>query len=80
MLPGLHAQLPHAALGVAQQRTERRAIGVTPFGGNALDVSMVRAQQMQGPKALMAEAPELFAGRPSIEPIDVLGLKNPGAV
>ena len=30
--------------------------------------------------ALMAKAPELFASPPSIEPIEVLGLKNSGAV
>jgi quinol monooxygenase YgiN len=31
-------------------------------------------------QALMAKAPELFAGAPSIQPIEVLGLKNSGAL
>jgi quinol monooxygenase YgiN len=40
-----------------------------------------RQAHLTGPiaQALMARAPELFAGPPSIEPIEVLGLKNPGA-
>jgi len=40
-----------------------------------------RQGHLNGPigQALMAKAPELFARRPSIEPIDVLGLKNTGA-
>jgi quinol monooxygenase YgiN len=41
-----------------------------------------RQGHLSGPiaKALMAKAPELFATPPSIEAIDVLGLKNTGAV
>jgi quinol monooxygenase YgiN len=41
-----------------------------------------RQAHLNGPiaKALMAKAPELFASPPSIEPIEVLGLKNDGAV
>ncbi|WP_395699736.1 putative quinol monooxygenase [Aquabacterium sp.] len=37
-----------------------------------------RQAHLSGPiaQALMAQAPELFAGPPSIEPIEVLGLKN----
>lgn len=37
-----------------------------------------RQAHLSGPiaQALMAKAPELFAAPPSIEPIDVLGLKN----
>jgi quinol monooxygenase YgiN len=37
-----------------------------------------RQGHLSGPiaQALMAKAPELFASPPSIEPIDVLGLKN----
>jgi len=31
-------------------------------------------------QALVAKTPELFASPPSIEPIEVLGLKNTGAV
>ena len=39
-----------------------------------------RQGHLSGPigQALMAQAPELFAKPPSIEPIDVLGLKNTG--
>ena len=41
-----------------------------------------RQAHLAGPiaKALIAKTPELFAGPPSIEPIEVLGLKNSGAV
>ncbi len=41
-----------------------------------------RQRHLSGPiaQALVANAPELFAGPPSIEPIEVLGLKNTGAV
>jgi len=40
-----------------------------------------RQAHLTGPiaQALMAKAPELFAGPPSIEKIDVLGLKNRAA-
>lgn len=40
-----------------------------------------RQAHLTGPiaQALMAKAPELFAGPPTIEPIEVLGLKNSGA-
>jgi len=39
-----------------------------------------RQGHLSGPiaQALMAQAPELFASPPSIEPIEVLGLKNTG--
>ncbi|WP_374567454.1 putative quinol monooxygenase [Ideonella sp.] len=41
-----------------------------------------RQGHLTGPiaQALMAKAPELFASPPAIEPIEVLGLKNSGAV
>lgn len=41
-----------------------------------------RQAHLAGPiaQALTAKAPELFARPPSIEPIEVLGLKNTGAV
>jgi quinol monooxygenase YgiN len=41
-----------------------------------------RQGHLAGPiaQALMAKAEELFASPPSIEPIEVLGLKNAGAV
>jgi quinol monooxygenase YgiN len=37
-----------------------------------------RRRHLDGPigQALMANAPELFAAPPSIEPVDVLGFKN----
>ncbi|HXZ45204.1 MAG TPA: antibiotic biosynthesis monooxygenase, partial [Pseudolabrys sp.] len=41
-----------------------------------------RQTHLAGPiaQALVAKTPELFASPPSIEPIEVLGLKNTGAV
>src|SRR6516164_6476313 len=38
-----------------------------------------RQKHLNGPigQALMARAPELFSSQPSIEPVDVLGSKNP---
>ena len=41
-----------------------------------------RQRHLSGPiaQALMAKAPELFAGPPKIDPIEVLGLKNDGSV
>lgn len=41
-----------------------------------------RQAHLNGPiaAALMAKAPDLFASPPSIEPIEVLGLKNSAAV
>ena len=41
-----------------------------------------RKAHLAGPiaQALMAKAPELFASPPKIDPIEVLGLKNSGAV
>lgn len=41
-----------------------------------------RQAHLAGPiaQALMARAPDLFTRAPSIEPIEVLGLKNTGAV
>lgn len=41
-----------------------------------------RQNHLSGPiaQALMAKAPELFAKPPQIDPIEVLGLKNSGAV
>jgi len=40
-----------------------------------------RQRHLSGPiaQALMAKAPELFAGPPTIDPIEVLGLKNDGS-
>lgn len=41
-----------------------------------------RQGHLSGPiaQALIAKAPELFASPPSIEPIEVLGLKNTGTL
>jgi len=41
-----------------------------------------RERHLSGPiaQALMAKAPELFAGPPTIDPIEVLGLKNDGSL
>lgn len=41
-----------------------------------------RQRHLSGPvaQALMAKAPELFAGPPTIDPIEVLGLKNDGSL
>jgi quinol monooxygenase YgiN len=51
----------------------------TTFGvSDAFRDEAGRQAHLAGPNAqtLMAKAPELFASPPSIEPIDVLGLKN----
>jgi len=55
----------------------------TTFGVfDAFNDEAGRQAHLAGPiaRALMAKAPELFASPPSIEPIEVLGLKNTGAV
>jgi len=45
---------------------------------DAFENEAARQAHLEGPiaQALMARAPELFARPPSIEPIEVLGLKN----
>jgi quinol monooxygenase YgiN len=53
----------------------------TTFGVfDAFNDEAGRQGHLSGPigQALMAQAPELFASPPSIEPIEVLGLKNNG--
>jgi len=58
-------------------------LGPTTFGVfDAFHDEAGRQGHLNGPiaKALMAKAPELFAKPPAIEPIEVLGLKNTGAV
>ncbi|HSU76902.1 MAG TPA: antibiotic biosynthesis monooxygenase [Burkholderiales bacterium] len=55
----------------------------TTFGVfDAFNDEAGRQAHLAGPiaRALMAKAPELFASPPSIEKIEVLGLKNTGAV
>ena len=60
------------------------ALRLTPstFGiFDAFEDEAGRQAHLSGPiaQALMAKAPELFAKPPSIEPIEVLGLKNAAA-
>ena len=58
-------------------------LSTTTFGVfDAFNDEAGRQAHLAGPiaKALIAKTPELFAGPPSIEPIEVLGLKNSGAV
>jgi quinol monooxygenase YgiN len=55
-------------------------LGPTTFGVfDAFADESGRQAHLQGPiaKALMGVAPELFAKPPSIEPLDVLGVKHP---
>lgn len=55
-------------------------LGPTTFGVfDAFSDENGRQAHLNGPiaKALMAQAPELFAKPPAIEPIDVLGVKLP---
>ena len=56
-------------------------LGPTTFGVfDAFTDENGRQTHLNGPiaKALMAKAPELFAKRPEIEPLEVLGAKQPG--
>jgi quinol monooxygenase YgiN len=55
-------------------RLSERVFGVF----DAFETEAHRQAHLDGPiaQALMAKAPELFATAPSIEAIDVLGLKN----
>ncbi|WP_374581726.1 putative quinol monooxygenase [Pseudoduganella sp.] len=55
-------------------RLSERVFGVF----DAFETQEARQAHLNGPiaQALMAQAPELFASPPSIEPIDVLGLKS----
>ena len=58
-------------------------LGPSTFGVfDAFDDEAGRQAHLDGPiaQALMAQAPALFASPPSIQPIEVLGLKNDGAV
>ena len=56
-------------------------LGPTTFGVfDAFADENGRQTHLNGPiaKALMAKAPELFAKPPAIEPLEVLGSKQPG--
>lgn len=75
--------------GLAMARDERSTpiwfalrLSPTTFGVfDAFHDEQGRQAHLTGPiaQALMAKAPELFAAPPSIEPIEVLGLKNDGS-
>lgn len=75
--------------GLAMAREEKTtpiwfALRLSPstFGVfDAFEDEAGRQAHLSGPiaQALMAQAPELFAGPLSIEPIEVLGLKNVAA-
>ena len=75
--------------GLAMARDEKTtpiwfALRLSPstFGiFDAFEDEAGRQAHLTGPiaQALMAKAPELFASPPSIEPIEVLGLKNAAA-
>lgn len=56
-------------------------LGPTTFGVfDAFADEKGRQTHLNGPiaKSLMAKAPELFAKAPTIEPLEVLGVKQPG--
>jgi quinol monooxygenase YgiN len=81
------AQFLHAGLAMARDETTTPIwfalrLSPTTFGVfDAFHDEAGRQAHLSGPiaKALMAKAPELFSQPPSIEPIEVLGLKNDGA-
>ena len=82
------ADLLGTGLSLAQQETTTPIwfalrLSPTTFGVfDAFHDEAGRKAHLAGPiaQALIAKTPELFAGPPSIEPIDVLGVKNNGAV
>ena len=79
------AKFLEKALELANQEPTTRLwfglrFGPTTFGVfDAFADEQGRQKHLNGPiaKALMASAPELFATPPSIEPIDLLGVKLP---
>jgi quinol monooxygenase YgiN len=81
------AQFLDAGLAMARDETTTPIwfalrLSPTTFGVfDAFHDEAGRQAHLSGPiaKALMAKAPELFSQPPSIEPIEVLGLKNDGA-
>ena len=87
--PGKENEVVHCldtGLALAQQELTTPVwyalrLGPTTFGVfDAFTDESGRQAHLNGPiaQALMAQAPELFAQPPSIEPIDVLGAKLPG--
>src|SRR6187399_1952570 len=87
--PGIEnevAKLLEAGLTMAKQEPTTPLwfalrLGPTTFGVfDAFADDNGRQAHLNGPiaKALMAKAPELFAKPPTIEPLEVLGSKQPG--
>ncbi len=82
------AEFLQAGLALARQETTTPIwfalrLSPTTFGVfDAFHDEAGRKAHLAGPiaQALMAKAPELFATPPSIEQIEVLGLKNAGDV
>lgn len=78
------AKFLEAGLAMARQETTTPLwfalrLGPTTFGVfDAFADETGRQAHLNGPiaKALMAKAPELFAGAPSIQPLEVLGAKQ----
>jgi len=80
------ARFLEAGLSMARQESTTPLwfalrLGPTTFGVfDAFADESGRQTHLNGPiaKALMAKAPELFARAPAIEPLEVLGVKQPG--
>src|SRR5262245_982456 len=80
------AQLLQAGLDMAKQEPTTPLwfalrLGPTTFGVfDAFADENGRQTHLNGPiaKALIAKAPELFAGAPAIQPLEVLRVKQPG--
>ena len=78
------AKFLETALGMAKQEATTiswYALRLSPSTFGVFDTfndENGRQKHLNGPigQALMAKAPELFSSPPSIEPVDVLGLKN----
>jgi quinol monooxygenase YgiN len=88
--PGKEAEVEKfLQAGLAMARDERStpiwfALRLSPSTFGVFDAfhdEQGRQSHLSGPiaQALMAQAPELFAAPPAIEPIEVLGLKNDGS-
>jgi quinol monooxygenase YgiN len=81
------ADLLDAGLSLARQEATTPiwfALRLSPTSFGVFDAfhdEAGRQKHLAGPiaQALIAKTPELFTGPPSIEPIEVLGLKNTGA-
>lgn len=79
------AKLLEAGLAMAKQEPTTPLwfalrLGPTTFGVfDAFTDERGRQTHLNGPiaRALVAKAPELFTGPPAIEPLDVLGCKQP---